>query len=426
MKNSSLLIIFFFFIGVGKLSAQTLSIQQLHEQVLQNQHIQQQVLQAQIAEANYKETLVKRFPVFYADANVQRNLIIPSTPVPAIAFDPTAPSGAILPLKFATKWSAKAGLQLEWQLFDPKRKYEETEQSLQVEKANLKKLESIQNWLHDATLAYASVVLATKQYEMARQDSVNYATILETVRTRFEEGREPHSSYLQAQQEMERKRMQLHEAWAVLLDADYELGLYVDLSSTKQLTSDITNIVSFIEPQQDEQYAYSLALIDERISQNQLKTLRSQLLPSLSMNAYLGEQYFGNQFKITQRDQWYGNSFVNLALRIPLSAYFVAPISLKKATLSLDQQRLRTAEIQKEDATKDKQKAAKVYAARQKVASMKQIEQLAQALSKEKEAEFKEGRVLLSDYHQSLAAVFRANQDLWQAEYDLIRAIIGK
>lgn len=426
MKNSSLVIILFLLIGVGQLAAQSLSIQQLHEQVLQNRHIQQQVLQAQIAEASFKETLVKRFPVFYADANIQRNLIIPSTPVPAIAFDPTAPAGAILPLKFATKWSSKVGLQLEWQLFDPKRKYEEAEQSLQVEKANLKKEESIQNWLHDATLAYAAVVLATKQYEMARQDSANYATILATVRTRYEEGRDSYSSYLQSQQEMERKRMQLHEAWAVLLDADYELGLYVDLSQTKQLSSDITAITSYIEPKQNENYANLLSQIDERISQNQLKTLRSQLLPSLSVNAYLGEQYFGNQFKITQRDQWYGNSFVNLALRIPLSAYFVAPTSLKKATFSLEQQRLRTAEIQQEDATNDKQKAAKVNAARQKVASLKKIEQLAQSLSKVKEAEFNEGRALLSDYHQNLAAVFKANQDVWQAEYDLIRAMIGK
>src|SRR5690606_23885020 len=137
----------------------------------------------------YREVLTNRIPVFYVDANIQRNLIIPTTPVPAIAFDPTAPDGAIIPLKFATKWSSKAGIQLEWNLFDPKRKANEQEQKLNVEKALLQAKEHAQDWQRDAALAYASVVLATQQYELALQDSTTYAEILDVYRARYEAGR---------------------------------------------------------------------------------------------------------------------------------------------------------------------------------------------------------------------------------------------
>src|SRR5690606_7761934 len=66
----------------------------------------------------------------YGDANLQRNLIIPTTPVPTIAFDLDAAEGVIIPLKFTTKWSAKVGLQAEWRIFDPKQRLDEKEREL--------------------------------------------------------------------------------------------------------------------------------------------------------------------------------------------------------------------------------------------------------------------------------------------------------
>src|SRR3546814_9421469 len=94
-------------------TAQSLSIEQLYDSLERSLGYQQDVLHTQIRRAELNELRNNRIPVFYIDANLQRNLIISTTPVPAIEFDPDAQEGAIIPLKFATRWLPTAGVQLE-------------------------------------------------------------------------------------------------------------------------------------------------------------------------------------------------------------------------------------------------------------------------------------------------------------------------
>jgi outer membrane protein TolC len=244
MKKIVIIILVIFPIFV---QAQALSIEQLWNNVDQSLTHQQDLLRKEIKEQELKEIKSNRIPVFYIDANLQRNLIIPTTPVPAIAFDPNALDGAIIPLKFATKWSSKAGIQMEWSLFDPKRQLNEKQQSLEIQKAEIIRDQHKQDWKHDATLAYASVVLATQQYEMALKDSASYADILQISKARYEAGRLPSNQYLSAQQEYERKRITLYEAWSVLIDADLELRKYTNLENTQTLSSNIEAIKGFVE-----------------------------------------------------------------------------------------------------------------------------------------------------------------------------------
>src|SRR5690606_10869616 len=117
-------------------------------------------------------------PVLYGDANLQNNLIIPTTPVPSIAFDPNASADAITPLRFATRWSSKAGLQLEWQIFDTSRSKEVSIKDHELQIAQIEAEESLHQWRVDATLAYTAVVLAHEQNTQSREDSVLYAQIL--------------------------------------------------------------------------------------------------------------------------------------------------------------------------------------------------------------------------------------------------------
>ncbi len=400
--------------------AQTLSIDQLHKMLEQSVIYQQKELETQIAMGSYRELRQERLPIFYLDANLQRNLIIPSTPVPAIAFDPTAPDGAIIPLKFATKWSSKAGIQLEWKLFDPQRRAAEKEQLLNVEKSEIQQQEAAQQWKRDATLAYAAIVLATKQYELALQDSVVYAEIVEISRARFEEGRVGRTDLNAAIQALERSKIQVYEAWSVLLDADLELRNYVDLGETETLETDIPGIIAYIEPQKDTNFDLQLLEIDQRLTILQEQGLRRQLLPSLSVNAYLGEQYFSNELKLAQRDQWFGNSFINLALRVPLSAYLTFQPTLRKLSNQHTLNAKRIEQVQRAYRIQKEQSSHKISAAKKKIEALTAIETLSKQSRDNQYASFLAGRMLLSEYNESVAAHLQAQQELWQAEFDLI------
>jgi len=421
MKKIVIIILAIFPIFV---QAQALSIEQLWNNVDQSLTHQQDLLRKEIKEQELKEIKSNRIPVFYIDANLQRNLIIPTTPVPAIAFDPNALDGAIIPLKFATKWSSKAGIQMEWSLFDPKRQLNEKQQSLEIQKAEIIRDQHKQDWKHDATLAYASVVLATQQYEMALKDSASYADILQISKARYEAGRLPSNQYLSAQQEYERKRITLYEAWSVLIDADLELRKYTNLENTQTLSSNIEAIKGFVEHLKKENFAIKSIALDQQINLLQRRSIKKQLLPTLTANAYLGKQYFSNEFRLDKNNAWYGNSYVNIALRIPLSAYFTAQPTLKKEILNAHVLELQLQEEQHIDQIKTQQQNTKIKTAQLKIDRLHHIEKLAAQAVKEQDSAYRGGRLILTEYHESVLSYQKAKKDIWQAEYDLIKLLL--
>lgn len=404
--------------------AQSLSIQDLWNQYRGNSKYQQTVLNTQIKTQELKELQTDRIPVFYVDGNLQHNIIIPTTPVPAIAFDPSAQEGAIIPLKFATKWSSKAGVQVQWKLFDPQRKYSEDQKSLEIEKAEIELQRTEENWKKDATLAYAAVVLASYQYQSALEDSVAYAEILQITKNRYKVGRESSSNYISAQQQFERQLIQLYEAFYVLKQVDLELNNYIDIKQYKNLSSGFEDIKNAISPRDKNYYDIQSLMVDKRIVDNQWIAAKRQWLPSLTLNGYLGEQYYSNELRITRKEEWFGNSFINLALRIPLSSYFTGQATLRKIQLNSKLIDLQITEKQADDQSLHNKKQLKIAAAEEKLHRLEKIKALAlQDMNEQREA-YKAGRALITMYNQSLINYKKAEQDVWQAQYDLIKTIL--
>lgn len=408
------------------LQGQTMSIQQLWENADQNLKYQQNQVQTQVIKQELLEIKSNRIPIFYIDANLQRNLIIPTTPVPAIAFDPNAQEGAIIPLKFATKWSSKAGVQVEWNIFDPKRRVEEKQKELEIQKSELEQKLTLQNWKKDATLAYASIVFATEQYNQAQEDTKLYEEIVSINKERYEAGREPSTNYIAAQQELERHTIQVYDAWAVLQEADLELRRYSNLDTIQHISSNFEDIRNSLQNFDHTNYEIASLEIDESISDLQLASVKRQLLPTLSFNGYLGEQYFSNELKLARKEEWFGNSFVNMALRIPLSGYFTTQPTIRKITLNADLIGKQMQDIARNDDIDDTQRKLKITAAERKIDSFRKIEKLALQNKNEQHEAYKAGRILLTEYSQVLMAYKKAKQDIWQAEYDLLQILIDK
>lgn len=402
------------------LAAQTLSIEDLWNKLVQTNTARQNQLDIRIADQELAIERLNRYPVVYGDANLQRNLIIPTTPVPAIAFNPSAQDGAILPLKFATKWNAKAGLQAEWKFFDPNRKTAVAEKNILRDKALIQGLQSTQNLKKEATLAYTSIILASLQHQAAVEDSILYAHIVKTLKVRYDAGRESLAQYITGQEEYERKKIQLYETWSVLREADYELQKYIELDDIKQLTSGIETIKKALSTYQNINYETQLNSLDIRLNDNDHYAIKRQLLPSLTFNAYYGGQYFNNELHPFQGDNWFGNSYANIALRIPLSAYLVQAPSLSKISSQKELNQLKMEESTKLDDIKQRQQTQKILAAEQKVKALERILLLSQENIAIQKIEYEAGRILLTDLNRSLSSHSSNQKELWQAEYDLI------
>ncbi|WP_392469243.1 TolC family protein [Sphingobacterium cellulitidis] len=410
--------------GISISNAQELSIQELWNEVDKTYSIQEKRLNREVQEEQLRIRKSERIPVIYGDVNLQRNLIIPTTPVPAIAFDPKADEGAILPLKFSTKWNSKAGIQLEWDLFNPTKRSQRKEDQINLEKAKVSELQSKQEWKINATLAYASIVLATEQYKAALADSILYAEINNVNKDRYEAGRLSSSEYIVSQQELLRKRINIHESWSILEEANLELGRYYPLERISVLKNNIEEIVSLTDSIGEENFDQQLISLDEQLAQIQLEGIKRQALPSLSFNAYYGGQYFSNSFNIVNKNYWYGYSYANLGLKIPISAYFTNSASVRQAALNEKIFRNQLNEAKDSDAIDLKQKSSKINSQNKRIKSLEEIKDLSAQNKAEKLESYQAGRILLTEFNKANSEYLKSCQDLWQAKYDLLKITI--
>lgn len=410
--------------GISISNAQELSIQELWNEVDKTYSIQEKRLNREVQEEQLRIRKSERIPVIYGDVNLQRNLIIPTTPVPAIAFDPKADEGAILPLKFSTKWNSKAGIQLEWDLFNPTKRSQRKEDQINLEKAKVSELQSKQEWKINATLAYASIVLATEQYKAALADSILYAEINNINKDRYEAGRLSSSEYIVSQQELLRKRINIHESWSILEEANLELGRYYPLERISVLKNNIEEIVSLTDSIGEENFDQQLISLDEQLAQIQLEGIKRQALPSLSFNAYYGGQYFSNSFNIVNKNYWYGYSYANLGLKIPISAYFTNSASVRQAALNEKIFRNQLNEAKDSDAIDLKQKSSKINSQNKRIKSLEEIKDLSAQNKAEKLESYQAGRILLTEFNKANSEYLKSCQDLWQAKYDLLKITI--
>lgn len=400
--------------------SQSLRVEELAQYRDKSLRMQEKQTELAIKKAEKQQLNSNRIPLIYGDANLQRNLIIPTTPVPAIAFDPQADEGAILPLKFATRWNSKAGVQLSWDLFNPTQQADQASKDIELEKANLQIQKEEQDWLKEAIKAYAASVLASEQLRLAIADSSNYQQILKISKQRAQAGREKQADYISAQQEMTRKLIQWQEAWAVLQEADIQFRGLLSQEDLQFLSSNITDIQSYVESLQEQDYTVQILELDRNSAVLDLKNLRKQLLPTLTFNAYFGAQFFSNSFNIIESDRWYGNSFANIGLKLPISAYITNRPAYQKSNLQEKLSRIKIQQQQNDWQQQQAIKEQKVFAAKRKIVRLQHILDLAQQLLDQQKAAYTEGRLLLSEYNKANGELIKAKQDLWQAQFDLI------
>jgi outer membrane protein TolC len=74
-------------------------------------------------------------------------------------------------------------------------------------------------------------------------------------------------------------------------------------------------------------------------------------LPKLALNGYLGADQFSNDLKPFQSNTWFGNSFVGLALRLPIT---IGENKLNKK--SQFQSQIKSLNFQKEEELKESEK----------------------------------------------------------------------
>lgn len=417
-----------FLIGICSVCSLNIFAQDVSlEEVLRNstnQNVIQADKQVEVEKIKLKIQQSKRVPNIFGEANLQRNLIVPTTPVPAIAFNPNAADGEIMPLRFATNWTAKAGLQLSFDIFNPETEGNIREAKLRQQKALIDQKETKRTADNEIRNLYAQVVLAQNQYLVAKELLDNYLVTLEIMKLRYESGRISEIEMNNTIKKVYELEQLEKEAQMVLLNKKIALLPYYNVDFNANFSTPIEEVLSGTKATYSKSNTESLE-IDRALNELKIKNINMLAAPKLTLNGYLGSQFYNNQFRLFDTDYWFGTSYLNVALRLPITEAYER--SLQKKQLKYENTILESKLLNSNsnDNIEELQRRNDIQILEDKVKNQERIVKLSDSNKAILKAQVEEGTVLVTEYNKELESYLDQMKKYWQAQYDLLQKTLN-
>ena len=312
-----------------------------------------QKLMVDEAAIRLNETRLQQLPDIYASSDLRRNLIIPSTPVPAHLFDPDASEGELMYLRFNTTWNASAGLNLSYDLFNPEKVNSVGEQKQQLKIQQYDEMISEKELREQIAIAYAECVIAEEQLRSCRQDTSYYALLLRNAGDLYEKEQLSLVEKNEIQKAYNESVANCLRAEKIAADTGANLLFLAGAKVTPQtvaalqLEEDIPSLLAKVDqPASTTLTGKELEVMkqNERMSLAALRTRSAEwkYAPTLTLNGYLGTNYYNNELQLFNDRYWRGNSYLGLSLKIPISQSLSTAKEVSRLRL---QQRLEEANL---------------------------------------------------------------------------------
>ncbi len=295
-----------------------------------------------------------RIPDIYLSGDFRRNLIIPTTPIPASIMNPDADPSQMLYMKFNTGWNSGAGVNFSFDVFNPASYNQSLEQKLQIRISDYNLQISETEKRSEIAKAYAACVISQDQLESVKSDTLFYNESLMEAEVLYNQNKISLADrnniiiayntsimqYINAERVFDETKSNLlyllgEEVTAAKLDS---LRLSEDIPTLyAKMVPSVLGFYSGNQISGAEMTGSGLARQSEVISlaQARVKSSRLKIAPSLSLNGYYGTNYYSNNFNPGNGDLWHGNSYVAMSLRVPLTQAFTT--SSETARLKLQE-----------------------------------------------------------------------------------------
>lgn len=416
-------IVYISLLVTATLSAQNLSLTDALK-LAKDDKYKQTELDVLKQEINLKIQKNKRLPLIYADANLQRNLIVPVTPVPAIAFNPDATPGEIIPLKFATDWNAKAGIQFSMDIFNAQNQSNIKLAENASKKSNLTKRQANDDFKYLIIDLYAQVYLAQQQFDLVLINEEKYKETLEILLKRYQAGRVSELEKNTAIQKALELEFTSSEAEYVFKNKLLDLSKYVDITPFDHFSTSIQELINS-DPEVLSSDVDQLK-IDIQRNELEISSNKQLALPKLTLNAFYGAQFYDNKLNIIQSDNWFGNSYVNVSLRIPITENYEKSLKAKQLAYELEISRSKLENLITEKRTFENKKSNDLLVLNKKIDNYNKIITLAEQNVQIAKKQVDLGTALVNTYNQELENLIANQKKLLQVNYDLLSKYLQK
>ncbi len=323
-------ILFFFALQAQEVQLNNLTLNEAIRYSLQHSPLHNiQKMKLEEARLQLEEAKLTHIPTVYASGDVRNNLIIPSTPVPAIILDPDASPDETIYMKFNTKWNAAAGLNLSYDLFNPEKMGRVAEQKQQLKILEYDAQLSENDLRAKVAMAYAECVIAQEQLVALAADTAYYTRALRQAEDLYAKEKIALTEKNNAQTALNESLMRYLQGEKILSDTKSNL-LYVmgeELSPENIRALRVTESINELYEKIERTFSLDAATHLSELRQNQVIALAGERVrfaalkyaPTITLNGYYGTNFYNNEFKLFNSDLWRGNSYIGLSLKVPIT-----------------------------------------------------------------------------------------------------------
>jgi len=387
------------------------------------------------ANISVKESQLQYVPNIYLTSDVRRNLVIPATPVPANVFDPSAQEGELMYLKFNTKWNSSAGVNLNYDLFNPEKLNSVAEQRHQLKIQEFDALISEEELREKVALAYAECVIANEQQLLLKGDTAYYASLLSNANTLYLKEQISLSQKNDAHTAFNNSYVDYLEAEKIVTDRKAELLYLIGMDVTTEnietliLQEDIQTLLQKIKQRLQSDY-YNLEEARQQqvvdLAALQIKSASLKFAPTLTLNGYYGTNYYNNELSLFNNNYWRGNSYIGLSIRVPITqslttAKEVSRLRLRKLIESENLRDIRN------NRNKERLKELTLLRIREENYQLNQQNwEMSQQNSLAIQMQFDKGYIQQSDLLNEQQKIKQTRHQFLLSAYDLFKSIITK
>ena len=327
--------------------------------------------EATIDSLNINQIRAKNLPQIALAYDYVYNSIIRTNIVPVGQFSPV-PTDQTRSIKFGTKYNQIAGLQVMQPVFDAtiRSKVQESKLQYRIKKDQVNTAN--EELTFEVAKTFVSILTKQKQVEILKLDTLRTASTLKIVRDRFADGSSLKMDFNKAKINHNNSVFVYKELISDLIIEKIYLAFLTNLEAESFDVVDVDNIfteqnLTSLTQSNETKTLSKINELDSRITlaQQQIKGEKVKYLPKLNFNGYLGADQFSNELKPVQSNTWFGNSFMGLALRLPIS------IGENRAIkISQFKSQINSLNFQKEEELNDSEKNK--LAALQEITSLKE------------------------------------------------------
>src|SRR5690554_4681728 len=304
-----------------------ISLEESIEYALQNNvTVKNAQLDIVASKATVGETTAQGLPQITGNVDVNKNLIVPSQPFPAIFFDPEAQEGEFVPVQFSPEYSGNLGVTVNQMIFNGSYFVGLQAAKTYRQLAEFDKIKTENDVIENVKKAYYSVLVSQEREELVQTNLSRMDTLLKETRVMFETGFSEKIDVSRIQVQYNNLKTELDRARSstkISLDL-LKLQMGMDVNQPLKLAESIADLemVFDVEPLVDESGMRRVELDQLQTNLNlaklDLKNNKAQYLPRIDANLNYTRMGFGGSLKEIFNSEWYPGSVLGVSLEIPI------------------------------------------------------------------------------------------------------------